>query len=1432
MIALSHNLAAMNVQRQLKVNTKKDKKVTERLSSGYRINRAADDAASLTISEKMRAQIRGLNQGTENAQDGVSWVQIGDGALDEVHDMLHRMTELAVQSLNGTYTDADRAAMEAEFSQLQSQIDTITHSTQFNTLDIFSDHEPTYYQMEGNITWPHDEPHDVFSPDNTLAISYREKSDDPPVTVTVTVPEGVYTSRELADEIEDAIATTPLAVKPKLNFEYTENGTFNANLEGGARIESLSGGLSSLLNNIYSGGSTGALIGTTIFTSDSVRLPITAGKNDSMTFVIEDFSGNKTTKSLTIPQGSYTRNQLIDLINDKLSGTNVKATEHGTGIMLTGDDCIISKFQGNMFRIDGPQYTSVFYDNVYHGEVRLTPGTFTGGAVLPTTSYSNGRDVEHGTFEIKSGVNDQLTFKPNGADTPTTITIPEGRYASGDMVSKLNDLFRANGLALTASSYQSGNFSGIKITSKLDGATSDVGLSESSTAFNTLFVDRKYNVYGAQAVITNESKQDRTSTFTGGKPFSSSSYNNLPITIASGSNDTFTLDLDGNKYNITVAAATYTTADAVKTAINTALADADLGPYSGKVTASTNSSGQMILTADMSAHIVNLNATAAAGNNGYADMFTTSYRITERTIGGGNATLDRVFPDPTSISESEKNIRVESSDGRASYILELPTGDRVTHQDIIDKIASTPGASTFTDITFTQTRNPGADRNFNQNISGRESVASHSYSNTGTTVEGGIEGQAGIVFTRNDPATVTVPLKSCFTPGVGTDQLSLTLNGRTETFSFDHIEYTPSTFAAALQQKINSAYGTTFGGATVAVSGNGIKITARLIDENGEERAARDTNISCSTGTSTLLRELNTTRTPASVTTSSNALIPSSGINVSAGDTFEFTLNGVKQTVNLTSLSNGSASSFVSMLNSCMASQGIAATASPVRNGSGYQIMLTSMAVGPDSSIGINSRSCGTVADALFGDLTSAGTTRANTPIQENIDIQIGKTAFRYIVDGVSKTVNLTPGSYTRDTFLTELNSRLEGVTATLNGGYLTLTSDTKGSGSNVSLPYDSAANSSMRAIWGQNESKAPALVASFDSTDHLVLTSEDGTQFRIRSSGSSFVEPTRTPSVQNPGKTSGYYSTVHATMDGGDLDISASNPLVIDEWNDTLKFNYFKGSSRSGVSIDVAHGTYTSYEQLQNELQSKLDGALGSGEVSVSVDQHGVVIKANQAGYNRAFGSTGYTSRVTNPPIFGDFYDKVMNRTTETTKAQPTDKTVGSNVAGTDKIPYVVGRRNVKDKPVTIKSDINDTLSIDFAYTDTGGVPRKKTFEMKLDAGTYQDSSLAHMIQTKLNEQLQNAGLAPNLIEVGIGGTNAVVAGVDNDKVLTFKLSNSLPLPASGEYVIDGIGGNAAFSVFLSDYRRACPRIRRRSERYHERRYRGRRTQYVFIFN
>jgi flagellin len=131
-MVVQHNMQAMNANRMLNVTTSAQTKSTEKLSSGYKINRAADDAAGLSISEKMRKQIRGLDQASSNAEDGISAVQTAEGALTEVHSMLQRMNELATQAANGTNSESDRSSIQDEIDQLTTEIDRVAETTKFN----------------------------------------------------------------------------------------------------------------------------------------------------------------------------------------------------------------------------------------------------------------------------------------------------------------------------------------------------------------------------------------------------------------------------------------------------------------------------------------------------------------------------------------------------------------------------------------------------------------------------------------------------------------------------------------------------------------------------------------------------------------------------------------------------------------------------------------------------------------------------------------------------------------------------------------------------------------------------------------------------------------------------------------------------------------------------------------------------------------------------------------------------------------------------------------------------------------------------------------------------------------------------------------------------------------------------------------------------
>jgi flagellin len=133
---INHNIAALNTHRQLSSATNAQSKSMEKLSSGLRINRAGDDAAGLAISEKMRGQIRGLDQASRNAQDGISLIQTAEGALNETHAILQRMRELAVQSSNDTNVTSDRTALQAEVTELISEVSRIANNTEFNTQNL------------------------------------------------------------------------------------------------------------------------------------------------------------------------------------------------------------------------------------------------------------------------------------------------------------------------------------------------------------------------------------------------------------------------------------------------------------------------------------------------------------------------------------------------------------------------------------------------------------------------------------------------------------------------------------------------------------------------------------------------------------------------------------------------------------------------------------------------------------------------------------------------------------------------------------------------------------------------------------------------------------------------------------------------------------------------------------------------------------------------------------------------------------------------------------------------------------------------------------------------------------------------------------------------------------------------------------------------
>ena len=210
-MVVQHNLQAMNSNRMLGLTQSTLSKSTEKLSSGYRVNRAADDAAGLAISEKMRRQIRGLTQASRNAQDGISMVQTAEGALNEVHDMLQRMNELAIQAKNGTnVASTDKTYINLEVSQLIQEIDDVANNTKFNGLSLLN--------KDSNVI--------------TLQVG-SEASHEMKLTLSKLTAEGLGVNDVKVDtssDANDAIDTVKTAID-KLNKQRAKLGAYQNRLE-------------------------------------------------------------------------------------------------------------------------------------------------------------------------------------------------------------------------------------------------------------------------------------------------------------------------------------------------------------------------------------------------------------------------------------------------------------------------------------------------------------------------------------------------------------------------------------------------------------------------------------------------------------------------------------------------------------------------------------------------------------------------------------------------------------------------------------------------------------------------------------------------------------------------------------------------------------------------------------------------------------------------------------------------------------------------------------------------------------------------------------------------------------------------------------------------------------------------------------------------
>lgn len=666
---ISRNLSAMNINRITNANISAHSKSTEKVSSGYRINLAVDNPVGLAMSETMRRQIRGLMQGTNNAKDGVSFVQTADGAMSEIHDMLQRMNELSLKSLNGLCTASDRAALNAEFDQLRTEIDRINNNTTFNEQPVFEEHEASYYQICGNKQWSDNQRHTITESANELNIHLPDGYE--PKDYTITVPAGTYTTQELMDEIDDALHRMS-PPNPGFVFEFTSDGFCNLNFEradgGPTKIEFVDGSLAYLIYDLETGGSPATLLGTTEFGFDSngnpSRLPIRKGENDVLGFYAESAEGSQYI-SIKLDPKSYTCDELIDTINSKLDeltdtipiAAGIKAEKYERNgkyyIQITGGDTInIVGLKGNMFQYEinsrNPA-SSVFYDNAIYSNCIKYPAYITG---------NSHRDEYPTTFSTQNNI---FKFKVNDS-TEYTITIPLGEndapisYTVPELVDIINGQL-GDDAEITAS-----GINVLRLENKLTG-------SKSTLDFKSYFAEdpvyqRTYETLFWTTSGKSYYQSGQLASLTGAAAFTGS--------ISVTSDAPLVFYVNGKQYTINGLKGDYANLDDLLATLNNSIVGMDID---GKILFGNDGYNCIRIISNNSPDVTSISITDS--NDTYMQLFTGKREVPNWSVSSstGSSTADQGqtvgtnVPASTTVSSCQQSFTIDSSNKQMTFSL-------------------------------------------------------------------------------------------------------------------------------------------------------------------------------------------------------------------------------------------------------------------------------------------------------------------------------------------------------------------------------------------------------------------------------------------------------------------------------------------------------------------------------------------------------------------------------------------------------------------------------------------------------------------------------------------------------------------------------------------------------------------------------------------
>ena len=425
-MVVQHNMQAMNANRMLNITTGAQSKSTEKLSSGYRINRAADDAAGLTISEKMRKQIRGLDQASTNAQDGVSSVQTAEGALTEVHSMLQRMNELAVQASNGTNSEDDRQAIQDEIEQLTTEIDRVAETTKFNEIYLLKGDKSgttktnTVAAHDAGLAGKLSESVDGKTTFTADALAVGDKT-------TIAGKEYTIVDSANADDYADSSATYTAKSGDKITTADGKTYTYYAANDKDANGVTVGAGKAGWYEN-----------GDSTVTGETQANILKAGSTLNGKTLVGD--GNNTTTITTTDKVADEIKKLAVGDTVDITDANGNKTTYTVGVTTSGtnttaDDIIAKLTGGETVNVKGAYYYALPAASTSDNEISLNDAYNKMAKELETASSIGADDKTKasvknngdGTFEITQGkveVKKSLSFSLHvGADADATNKI-------------------------------------------------------------------------------------------------------------------------------------------------------------------------------------------------------------------------------------------------------------------------------------------------------------------------------------------------------------------------------------------------------------------------------------------------------------------------------------------------------------------------------------------------------------------------------------------------------------------------------------------------------------------------------------------------------------------------------------------------------------------------------------------------------------------------------------------------------------------------------------------------------------------------------------------------------------------------------------------------------------------------------------------------